>query len=457
VSDTRNAHHLRNLLAFGFDYTFFRFAITLINSNAVVPSLAAQLTHSPVLIGLTTTVWFVAWSAPQLLAGNVVSRLERKKPFLMRLVLLGRPVVLLYGLALLLTGGQPPWLLFVALCLALVTFSGMDSYAAVAWLELLGLTLPAERRGRYIAIWQVLAGLLSLGAAYIVRQVLGEGGPGFPANYAWLFMGAGGVLMLAASVGLASIYERPADDCEVTPTIAWRDFSLHLARIWRAEPAFRRVVLTQVMLRLGGLAAPLYILYATDELGLPLGTAGQYVALQMIGGLVGGLLMGQLSDRKGAQRVIQAATAVVMTAPALALALTLTDGADWLVGLYGWVYVCLGVIDNMILLGYMNYVLDLAPPGQRPIYMGTSNAIGGMATIAPIFGGWLLLRTSYGALFGAALALHLAALVLALQLPDARRRLARVGSDSSEVGSRVAGGAEGLTDVLTLADDKGRD
>jgi MFS family permease len=455
LSITRNASHIRNLLAFCFDFVLFRFAITLINSNAVVPSLAAQLTHSPILIGLVTTVWFIAWSAPQLLAGNVVSRLERKKPFLLRVVLLGRPVVLLYGLVLL-TGGEPPWLLFVALCATLVAFAGTDSYAAVAWFGLLGLSFPPERRGRYIAIWQVLAGLLSLGAGYIVSRVLGAQGPGFPTNYAWLFMGAG-VVLVTSVAGLASIYERPADAHEVTPTIAWRDFPPHLARIWRNEWGFSRVVLAQVMLRLGGLAAPLYVVYATEELGLPLGVVGQYVALQTIGGMAGSLLLGPLSDRKGTRRVIQAATAVVMTAPALALALTLTDGLDWLARLYGWVYVCLGVTDNMMLLGYMNYVLDLAPPDQRPIYMGASNALGGLATVAPTFGGLLLSRTSYGVLFGTALGLQLAALGLAFQLPDARLQRMKVASDSPGFGGLVVGHAEGQADFIALADDQGRD
>jgi hypothetical protein len=69
------------------------------------------------------------------------------------------------------------------------------------------------------------------------------------------------------------------------------------------------------------------------------------------------------------------------------------------------------------MLGWMNYVLEIAPPGQRPTYTGLSNTLTGLLIPAPILGGWLLQLTSYPALFVAAAAGPVLALWLIRALP----------------------------------------
>jgi MFS family permease len=64
-------------------------------------------------------------------------------------------------------------------------------------------------------------------------------------------------------------------------------------------------------------------------------------------------------------------------------------------------------------------VLDLAPVGQRPTYVGLFNTISGVLIVLPPLGGWLLRTTSYGVLFGLTAALLILAHVLSLSLPSA--------------------------------------
>jgi hypothetical protein len=51
------------------------------------------------------------------------------------------------------------------------------------------------------------------------------------------------------------------------------------------------------------------------------------------------------------------------------------------------------------MLGFYNYMLEIAPNDQRPVYIGLGNTIMGLLTLAPTLGGWLLERTSYTVLF----------------------------------------------------------
>ena len=77
---------------------------------------------------------------------------------------------------------------------------------------------------------------------------------------------------------------------------------------------------------------------------------------------------------------------------------------------YLLVFVLIGALDASFLLGFLVYVLDIAPPGERPAYTGLANTVAGVMVIAPTIGGIILQLTSYPVLFlsaamGGALAL----------------------------------------------------
>jgi hypothetical protein len=66
----------------------------------------------------------------------------------------------------------------------------------------------------------------------------------------------------------------------------------------------------------------------------------------------------------------------------------------------------------------MNYVLEIAPPGQRPTYTGLTNTLTGLLLPVPILGGWLLQSTSYPVLFAVSAVGPLLAWGLARSLRD---------------------------------------
>ena len=66
---------------------------------------------------------------------------------------------------------------------------------------------------------------------------------------------------------------------------------------------------------------------------------------------------------------------------------------------YLLIFVLIGTLDASFLLGFLVYVLDIAPPGERPAYTGLANTIAGVIVIAPTVGGIILQLTSYPVLF----------------------------------------------------------
>jgi hypothetical protein len=87
---------------------------------------------------------------------------------------------------------------------------------------------------------------------------------------------------------------------------------------------------------------------------------------------------------------------------------------------YPALYVLLGMFEGSVLLGFFNFLLEIAPAGQRPTYIGLTNTVVGLLALMPVVGGWVLQATSYPVLFSLAAGLTLAGALLAWGLPNPR-------------------------------------
>jgi MFS family permease len=417
-------HTRHNLIAFGADAIFFGVAFQgFLNVSVILPAFATRLGGSTEVVGLILMLIGLAWSLPQLVGGNLIGRFKRKKPFVLAVSLGGRLFIPAFALLLSLTGGEPPALIFVALCLSLMIFLVGDGFATIGWLDMLGRAFRSEKRGSYIAAWQAVTSLGIMGVGVIVGIVLSDSGPQFPENYVILF-GLGSVVLLLSAVGTLSIHEPPvSDDSPQTERVAWRAYGAHLLRIWRADPRLRRLAAARVIFSFAMMAFPFFVLFATDKLHLPEAILGSFITAQTVGTMIGGLVLGRVVDRFGPQRAVQIGALIILTVPILGLAMSARTG--WLTSslmvIYAWIYICSGLANNLLFLGFGNYLLDIAPDGQRTIYIGAVNAINSIGVIAPLMAGWLLAVASYSALFLVTLGFCMVALVITARMPHSRQ------------------------------------
>jgi MFS family permease len=412
----------RNFMAFGTDFLLFSVSVAFVNISTVLPAFVNQLTGSAVLVGLITTVLQFSSNVPQLVAGNFVTRVASKKRFFFISALVGRPAILLLAFLILLTRANPAWLTVSVLYLVLALLYGSDSFSIIAWLDIMKRVFPPEKRGRFLAAWQVVAGLAGLGVAYLVSRLLSENGPPFPNNYTLIFA-CGGVAMVLSMVGILSIKEPPPTSEEVDGTfIPWGEFVGRMLDLWRRDARLRLVALSRLFAMLTELALPFYVIYATERLGFPDSAIGVFIVAQTVSSLLGALLLGGLADRLGAHRASQLGMLITFSAPLLALILFLTNTGPGSPLRYTlpWVYLVIGQSANLYLMGHTNYTLDIAPRGQTGLYVGVVNTFSSLGVFGPLFAGWLLSRTSYGVVFGLAAALGLWGLLLTMRMPVGR-------------------------------------
>ncbi|MGH2523184.1 MAG: MFS transporter, partial [Anaerolineales bacterium] len=309
-------HFRRNWIAFLGDYVFFGLGLTFASTSTTMPAFAATLTSNKALIGLVSSVWLGGWLLPQVLGANYLSNKPRKYPILIWSQVVGRPMFALFVVWLLAGGAQFRLLTFAVFVLALTIFVVTDALAALTWFDLLGKALAAETRGRLIGLGQVITGLSAIGVGVWIQRLLGPSGPGYPLNYAIIF----GLAALCYGFSLLScllIVEPPEAVAEARPSL--RAYVPQLLRLWRADNAFSRVTVVRLLSGMGGLATAFYVVYATQELGLPASSIGLFAAATTLGSAVAGIVLGLVADRAGSQRVVQITTWCAFTVPVLAL------------------------------------------------------------------------------------------------------------------------------------------
>jgi MFS family permease len=413
-------HLRRNFVAFAGDYVLFLVAMAFANNTSVIPSLVSRLTDYAPLIGLVTTISNGVWLLPQLIAANYVANKERKKPFVIRLALIGRPMYLLVALVIFVTGNAYPELILTLFFFAATVFTVTDGLTIVAWLDILGKTIPPLRRGRLYSTGQIAGGLLAFAAGFVVSQVLGPRGPGFPYNYGVLLLLSSAFLFL--SLTSFSLLEEPAQEVrkEREP---WKFYMPRLGALLRQDQEFRLVNVVRLLAGLGQLATPFYVVYAMDVLQLGDENIGFFVSAQVVGGIVASFTMGYLNERSGSRIVTQLAIAFGLGAPLLALFIHICTPPGAIVSfIYAMVFFLIGANWSGYMQGFMNIVLEMAPADERPAYVGLYNTLGGTLMVVPLLGGWLLQNTSYPVLYGAAAIGLVTSLVLSFKLAEPRRK-----------------------------------
>lgn len=413
-------HYRWNAVALMGDWISFGLALSFVSVSTVLPTLIDRLTHSPVAVGLVSTLASGGWLLPQLFAAGRISRLPRKKPGIILPSLIGRPMFILGALALFLLAASRPVVTAAIVLAGFGIFNTCDGIASVAWFDLFSKAIPPSRRGRFIGTTQVVSALLTTGVGGVVGYVLGDRSPfAYPANYASLFL-VGGFFLALSLAFCASIRETP---CQVNDTaLTIRDYIRELGNIWRGDANFRTISVIRIILGLTSLSSPFYAVYATNQKGLPTATIGLFLSAQIVGGFLYSIVGGYLLERFGGRLTTRTEAFIAVIAPAIATlaGVFLSGNAPGFIAAYLLLFASLGALNSSFMLGHMNYLLEISPESKRPIYVGLSNTLTGIIIAFPLLGGAVASAISYEPLFGLTAVGLLPALGLTARLAEPR-------------------------------------
>ncbi|MFC1960699.1 MFS transporter [Chloroflexota bacterium] len=405
----------RNFLSLMGDYVLFGIAMAFLNPNIMPANFVAELGGGPMLIGLAGIAFKGFWRIPQLFFAHYVNQAERKKNLVIFPSIPGRLFFIPAGLLMIVVGPSQPGLLVLLMLGSTAMLGFFDGMAAVPWMDVIGSSLTNEARSWMFGISQAITGIVvAVIVAPLVRYILGAAGPAFPNNYAVILV-ITGVIYMVALLAYSFVKEGQSPPPKNSPS--WREYRHFLGQIMREDQGFRRYAIMFIFYEFSNIALPFYIVFATTIMGQASGVAiSNQILIMTVTAALTALVMGRINQRIGPRYVILIATVAAVLAP-LSILSTSVIGPLGLALL--WVMV--GITQASFVPGFLNWVVEYAPEGYRPIYSGLANTIGAVALVAPLLGGLIVGRFSYEAAFVVAFILASTALLLALRLPEPRR------------------------------------
>ena len=421
-SDIAIRHLRRNFILGVLNGALFHFSNALISPSLVLPLFVRYLTDSHLLVGLIPSIQEAGWFLPQLVASRYVQHRPRKKVYYSAAAVVRAASWGLLTIALFALGGSRLLLLAIFFSL-LVVFRFSGGVAGISFMDIVGKAIPVTRRGAFFGSRNFFGGILAFMGGFIVKYALDQSGYPFPANFGLLFA----LSFVALSVALFFFTQvvEPVEPVHEGEVALLQQFRRAL-EIVENDARYRRFLSLRLCLMATQMATPFYILYARDRLGIPEGMVGLYLSAMTVVSVGSNLVWSRISDRRGNKLLIQIASIVGLSIPLSALLIPHLSGLfspGSLGYLFGVVFALLGSYTAGARIGNINFLLEISPAAERPIYLGLTNTLLGMALLASMVGGVIVEVAGFGILFSFTLAFYALAIGLSLTLRDPREEI----------------------------------
>ncbi len=380
----------------------FNLASAFIRGSSVLPAFLSQLTTSKVLIGLSSNLGAAAWFLPQMLVAGLVGHRGKKLPLYIWMAALRSIFFAGLTISIFLFSNQKG--LMLPLFFSLFTlYAVAGGIAGVPFMEIVGKTIPPQRRGSFFGMRTFFGGLLGIGGGWIVEKIMVHNS--FPTNFGLIFT------LAFISITIALIFF-----CFVREP--WlqgerrnlRDALLKGPQIFKEDANYRRFFFVRTLLGTYLLGMPFYILYAQRIMGGQDKLIGSYISFEMAGLIFSNVIWGRLSN-KGDNRFVLSLTSISgLLSPLLAIAFPPSPVS------FRLVFFFLGATTSGLNIGYNNYLLEIAPQEERSTYVGFMNTIVSPTVFFSALGGLIINISSYIFLFGLVGGLCLLSFILSWSL-----------------------------------------
>jgi MFS family permease len=422
INATAQRHLKRNFSLGVLNGAFFNFFSALLDPSLVLSWFVSQLTTSNFLIGLIMPIQSGGWLLPQLLVSGYLQRRQRKLPFYARMA--GARVAIWGLMTLAVFFIEDAAVLLAAFFVLQTAYSLAAGLAGICFVDIVAKAIPVTRRGAFFGWRRFAGGFLALGGSLLVKYILDEGrGLAFPDNYAVLFLFS--FFILCVAMGCFILIVEPLEPVNEERITLVRQFRRALD-LPRRDSNYRRFLTMRLLLMGAEIATPFYIVYAKHALSVPVSMVGVYLMGTNLASFASNLLWGRISDRRGNKLLLVVSSVLGLLMPLTALSIgplaDLWPGlGEFAPGLFALVFVLSGGYKSGTTIGNLNFLLEITPADDRPVYIGFTNTIVGIALLASSVGGLIVDVTGFTVLFSLALAFYAVALVLTLRLREPRR------------------------------------
>ncbi|MBI5833418.1 MAG: MFS transporter [Armatimonadetes bacterium] len=399
-----------------------RLYFEVFSPKRVVAAFLTELTHREWMVGLALAAPTVFSCLPMLFFSHRMETEPRRMPFYARGARIKwvSQFALLFAVVMLPRYPMVLALFFVAMC---GLFGLGDAMGGPAFGDVVARTIVPHRRGRMFGLRVALGGVLAFFVGGLISRCLDPRlGLPFPNNYLLLF-GTAFAFLVAAQFCFMRVDEPPLESVpEQTQPLA--DYLRSALVVLRSDVNVRRFCIYRNLSPLGWVPAAFIIPYALGRLHFPPSVVGTIVSTSVVASSVSNLFWGSLGDKRGNSLVLRYSSLFLLLAAASLAVTPLLVGQVTQGTLLTWL-VASNAIGEVGLVGMMNgqlnYLYDLAPDDQVPLYVGTvATAAAPMLIFAPLLIGWAAGRFDYIVIFTFGLVFSLAVWISTFGLGEPR-------------------------------------
>ncbi len=360
------------LLSFWWHMGFLSFASTMFGTNTVVSAYLNKVYHSPILIGIVTSILMGLPAITQLLFANFLRSKKFKKPYLIFGIITRASTLFMLSVVAFFIVSNSVWGI-IAIVGLFVIFATTGSFAGIAYMDLLGKTIPNEKRYYFFPVRQVFAGLASLLAGILVKYTLDAFD--FPHNYSMLFLFA--AISLAMATGFFWFLKEPPG--EIEPRISTIKTIKSIPSLLKDRKLFWYEIV-QILSGINLMVLPFYTVYTMNKFG---NIVGNLVIFQVLGMIFSNLLWAILAKHFG--NVIIAKIAALLAA-SVAISISFLPSLAW----YYVLFVVIGFVLGARGVFMDAYLIEIAPEKKRVMYVGIRGTIGFVGSLFSLFGGFFV-------------------------------------------------------------------
>ena len=395
--------------------TFIRVSFAFADSTTILSAFVYKLTTSNTLVGLTGSIGMAGWMWPQLLISNLLEHRPRKMPFYALGMGLRTFAWVAIFLSALLIGPRNYGLL--ATCFLCFYFLGSSSMgvSTLPYMDIISKAISPQRRARFFSLRNITGGICSFFIGFFVLYVLDdEFGLTFPHNYALLF-GCG-----AVSVGIAcTIFLRIREPVHAVQTKR-RTLRQHLKQgphFLRTDRNYRLFLYFRICEHTAGMCGPFYVPYALNKLAIPESTIGLFIAVAAASGVISNFLWIYAGEKYGVRWILIFTSAMSCASPLVVVFVQYLPPA-WQMPFYLPIFALNGAAMSGMMVGFMTYMINIAPPQIRPTYLGFMNTILFPCGFMPVLAGRLVGVLSYEGIFLMSVGMGVFGFLIATRLKD---------------------------------------
>jgi len=412
--------HYRRNFSLGFvNGVLVFFGSAFAHSVYVLPVLLWKLTGLKSFAGLIMFLDILGWNWPQMWVSHRLEGQPYALPWYRSAVFVRAAAYMaLVFLAFSVRWGGG-WVTAILIILVFFTYRSGVGFAGVPFFELVCKTIPVKRRGRFFGSRRIVGGVLAVFAGILVKRLFVVFP--YPRDYFYIFLiGAFGCVL--GPVAYCFVIEPRGDSLPPSPS-----FRTHLRRaskIFRNDPAFRRLVWCTAFFTFATFGRGLYGTYCIERLNFPENFMGGLISLSMSTLIVGNLIWTYLSDHKGNRIVLRCAAVLMFIAPSGFLLAPVFPVHSVKIVLAS---VCVASLSQTAhLMGWLNMLLEIAPGDKRPRYVGFMNLLKIPLSLAFLLAGVGADIFSYELIFALSLIAGILLIPIVWAMPEPRDKLKEI-------------------------------